>query len=84
MSVSRDVWCQAGRPCDHTSKENIDYKCRKTAFRAAHIRCVDSFLDRDLEDAAFLDSARFCKILQSRKGKSKSTMGAGITFDWTV
>jgi len=87
MSVSRDVWCQAGRPRDHMSKEYIDYKSRKTAFRAAHRRYVESFLsdlDRDLEDAAFRDSARFWKLLRSRKGKSKSTIGAGISFEGTV
>jgi len=87
MSVSRDDWYQAGRPRDHTSKEFIDYKSRKTAVRAAHRRCVESLLsdlDRDPEDAAFRDSARFWKLLRSRKGESKSTMGAGITFEGTV
>jgi len=75
MSVSRDVWCQAGRPRDHTSKEFIDYKSRKTAFRAAHRRCVESLLsdlDRDPEDAAFLIARGFGNYLDHGKANRKA------------
>ena len=69
MIQSRNIWCAAGSHGSTHFKNTGIIKGKKSVFRAAHKRCVDAFLsdhDRDLQDAAIHDSARFWKLINAR------------------
>lgn len=87
MVMLRRAWCRAGRPRDPDVPEYQHYKNGKTAFRRAHRQCVLRYLsslDDDLEEAARSNSTIFWNLVRSRRGKFRSTLGAGIRFDGEV
>lgn len=84
MVKLREDWCRAGRPRDPDIQQYQQYKNGKAVFRRAHRRCVLQYmssLDSDLESAARTNSARFWKLIKTRRGKYRSTLGAGIRFN---
>ena len=87
MRAKRNVWISDNRPRGNSFISYKAYKDAKRIFRQYHRRCSENYmknLNEEIDTAAGLDSRYFWKLVNARRNKSSSNVGAEIKFHGQV
>ena len=83
MRTKRSIWISENRPRGNSFISYKEYKDAKRIFRQYHRRCAQNHLktlNDEIDKAAGLDSRYFWKLVNARRNKSSSNVGAEIKF----
>ena len=87
MRQRRRNWILAGKPRGDNDESYRQYKHAKRQFRYQHRKCAENYLNelnKDIDDAAELDSAFFWKKINRKRKGSTSSAGAEVEFKGQV
>ena len=83
MRQRRRSWIVAGKPRGDNHVSYCEYKNAKCQFRSQHRKCAEKYLNdlnKDIDEAAELDSAFFWKKVNKKRKKSTSSAGSEVEF----
>ena len=83
MRTKRSIWISENRPRGNSFISYKEYKDAKRILRQYHRRCAQNHLktlNDEIDKAAGLDSRYFWKLVNARRNKSSSNVGAEIKF----
>ena len=84
MRQRRREWILDGRPRNNDHSSYRRYKGAKCLFRFQHRKCAQNYLNelnREIDDAAELDSAFFWKKINNRRKSKSSSAGSEVEFN---
>ena len=83
MRQRRRSWIVAGKPRGDNHVSFREYKNAKCQFRSQHRKCAEKYLNdlnKDIDEAAELDSAFFWKKVNKKRKGSTSSAGSEVEF----
>ena len=83
MRQRRRSWIVAGKPRGDNHVSYREYKNAKCQFRSQHRKCAEKYLNdlnKDIDEAAELDSTFFRKKVNKKRKGSTSSAGSEVEF----
>ena len=84
MKKYREAWVRKGKPRESQHITYIQYKIAKRQFRHCHRKCVNTYLQSQLDEIdrlAEVDSAHFWRLINARRKPSNSSPGTQLIFE---
>ena len=84
MKKYREAWVRKGKPRESQHITYIQYKMAKRQFRHCHRKCVNTYLQSQLDEIdrlAEVDSAHFWRLINARRKPSNSSPGTQLIFE---
>ena len=84
MKKYREAWVRKGKPRESQHITYIQYKMAKRQFRHCHRKCVNTYLQSQLDEIdrlAEVDSAHFWRLVNARRKPSNSSPGTQLIFE---